>query len=52
MDKVFILGQMVANMKEITKMTKNMVMVYTLIQMDDLTKDNGQMVNNMVKVYS
>ena len=51
MDKVYILGQMVENMKEIIKMTKNMVMVYTLIQMDALTKANGKTVNNMVKVY-
>ena len=50
-DKACILGLMVENMKEITKMTKNTVMVYTLIQMDALTKDNGQMENRMVKGY-
>jgi|LauGreDrversion4_2_1035121.scaffolds.fasta_scaffold1110202_3 hypothetical protein len=51
MGKVYILGQMAENMKEITKMTKNMVMVYILIQMDALIKVNGLMVNSMVKVF-
>ena len=43
-------GLMVENMKEITKMIRNMVMVFFLGQTEESTKETGKTASNMAKV--
>lgn len=49
MEREFILGKMAGNMKENTKMIKNMAMVFILGLMAENMKANGRMANNMEK---
>ena len=47
MEKVLLLGQMVGNMWENTKMTRNTAMVNSIGQMVEVIEENGTTVNNM-----
>jgi hypothetical protein len=49
MGKAFTLGKTEENMMEIMNKIKSMALVYTTGQMEEYTKDNGQMESSMVK---
>ena len=50
--KVFIPGLMAENMKENTKMIRNMVLAHTIGQTEKHTKDNGSTASNMARLDS
>lgn len=51
MEKVFTLGRMVENMKEIITWIKNMDLVYIDGQMEEYTRVHGLMGNSMAKEF-
>lgn len=46
-----LFGQMAANTKDNMLTTRNKALEYFYLRMEDATKDNGKMANNMVKVF-
>lgn len=51
MEKVYLFGLTVADMKDSILTIRNKALVYFCLKMEDAMKDNGKMVNSMVKVF-
>lgn len=52
MEKVFLLGQMVVNMKELIKMIRSMGSEFSPLEMAECMKDNGRTENSMDVEYT
>lgn len=51
MEKVYLLGQMAAGMRDNMLMIRNKALVYFYSKTEDAMKENGETANNMERVY-